>query len=113
MVKIAAGPLSSVALKEDGSVVTWGDNRTPSQIPPAEWQGRYRDVVAGWGMMGAVTDFGRPVIWRHGPENGSGVGTADEMLINDASVRVMASILPTQVSKLHMGRYEMLLYAVS
>jgi len=109
VVKITAGPFSSMALKEDGTIITWGDQRTASQNPPEAWQGRYRDIVAGRGMMGAITDLGRPVIWRHGPETGWGIGTADEIRINDQSAQVLSGILPPQVSKLHMGEYNMFL----
>jgi hypothetical protein len=102
VVKIAAGPISSIALKKDGTVITWGDNKAESQNPPAEWQGHFRDIVAGQGMMGGVTDLGRPVLWRHGPE----VALDPYMYsswINDGIVSTMARFLPAEVSRIHMG----------
>jgi hypothetical protein len=103
VVKIAAGPFSSIALKKDGTIITWGDNKADSQSPPAEWQGHFRDVLAGWGMMGGVTDLGRPILWSHGPETGYELGTADEVPINDESIRTLSMSLPSQVSKLTTG----------
>jgi hypothetical protein len=99
VVKIAAGPISSIALKKDGTVITWGGGKTDSQNPPAEWQGHFRDIVAGQGMMGGVTDLGRPVLWRHGPE----VAVTYTGGINDGIVSAIASVLPAEVSKIHMG----------
>ena len=103
VVKIAAGPFSSIALKKDGTIITWGDNKADSQNPPAEWQGHFRDVLAGWGMMGGVTDLGRPILWSHGPETGYELGTVDAVPINDESLRVLSMSLPAQVSKLTTG----------
>jgi hypothetical protein len=103
VVKIAAGFFSSIALKKDGTIITWGDNKADSQNPPAEWQGHFRDVLAGRGMMGGVTDLGRPILWSHGPETGYDLGTADEVAINDESLRTLSMSLPSQVSKLTTG----------
>ena len=103
VVKIAAGPFSSIALKKDGTIITWGDNKADSQNPPAEWQGHFRDILTGRGMMGGVTDLGRPILWSHGPETGYENGTADEVAINDESLRTLSMSLPAQVSKLTTG----------
>ena len=103
VVKIAAGPFSSIALKKDGTIITWGDNKADSQNPPAEWQGHFRDILAGRGMMGGVTDLGRPILWSHGPETGYDRGTADEVAINDETLRTLSMSLPSQVSKLTTG----------
>ena len=100
VVKIAAGPFSSIALKKDGTIITWGDNKADSQNPPAEWQGHFRDILAGPGMMGGVTDLGRPILWSHGPETGYGLGAPGEVPINDESIRTLSMSLPSQVSKL-------------
>jgi len=102
VVKIAAGPYSSIALKKDGTVITWGDNKGGSQNPPSEWQGHFRDIVAGQGMMGGVTDLGRPVLWRHGPEVALDPYVYSSW-INDGIVSAMAGILPVEVSRIHMG----------
>jgi hypothetical protein len=102
VVKIAAGPISSIALKKDGTVITWGDNKAESQNPPAEWQGHFRDIVAGQGMMGGLTDLGRPVLWRHGPEVAVHPDTYIGR-INDGIVSAIAGALPVEVSKIHMG----------
>jgi len=104
VVKIAAGPYSSIALKKDGTVITWGDSKTDSQNPPAEWQGHFQDIVARSGMMGGVTDLGRPILWRHGSE---GVITDQNghviLLISDGFVGALRAALPNHVSRLHMG----------
>jgi hypothetical protein len=104
VVKIAAGPYSSIALKKDGTVITWGDSKTDSQNPPAEWQGHFQDIVARSGMMGGVTDLGRPILWRHGSE---GVITDQDGLVNilisDGFVGALRAALPNHVSRLHMG----------
>jgi len=104
VVKIAAGPFSSIALKKDGTVITWGDSKTDSQNPPAEWQGHFQDIVARSGMMGGVTDLGRPILWRHGSE---GVITDQDGLVNilisDGFVGALRATLPNHVSRLHMG----------
>jgi len=102
VVKIAAGPISSIALKKDGTVITWGDNKAESQNPPAEWQGHFRDIVAGQGMMGGLTNLGRPVLWRHGPEVAVNPDTYIGR-INDGIVSAIAGALPVEVSKIHMG----------
>jgi hypothetical protein len=103
VVKIAAGPFSSIALKKDGTIITWGDNKADSQNPPAEWQGHFRDILAGRGIMGGVTDLGRPILWSHGPETGYDIGGPGGVLINDESLRVLSMSLPSQVSKLTTG----------
>ena len=103
VVKIAAGFFSSIALKKDGTIITWGDNKADSQNPPAEWQGHFRDILAGLGIMGGVTDLGRPILWSHGPETGYNLGTGDEVAINDESLRTLSMSLPSQVSKLTTG----------
>jgi hypothetical protein len=103
VVKIAAGPFSSIALKKDGTIITWGDNKADSQNPPAEWQGHFRDVLAGLGVMGGVTDLGRPILWSHGPETGYNLGLVDGVAINDESLRTLSMSLPSQVSKLTTG----------
>ena len=104
VVKIAAGPYSSIALKKDGTVITWGDSKTESQNPPAEWQGHFQDIVARSGMMGGVTDLGRPILWRHGSE---GEITDQDghviLLISDGFVGALRATLPDHVSRLHMG----------
>jgi hypothetical protein len=103
VVKIAAGPFSSIALKKDGTIITWGDNKADSQNPPAEWQGHFQDIVAGSGMMGGVTNLGRPILWSHGPETGYDLGGPDAVPINDESLRSLSMSLPSQVSKLTTG----------
>jgi Regulator of chromosome condensation (RCC1) repeat/Putative Ig domain len=104
VVKIAAGPYSSIALKKDGTVITWGDSKTDSQNPPAEWQGHFQDIVARSGMMGGVTDLGRPILWRHGSDGEVTDQTGQViLLISDGFVGALRASLPNHVSRLHMG----------
>jgi len=102
VVKIAAGPYSSIALKKDGTVITWGGGKTDSQNPPLEWQGHFRDIVAGWEMMGGVTELGRPVLWRNGREFQLDSQLLNSV-INNETVSAMAGALPVEVSRIHMG----------
>lgn len=49
-----------------------------------------------------MTDLGRPILWRHGPEVAFNADTLTGG-INDGIVSVIAGALPAEVSKIHMG----------